>query len=142
VVNQCSRFCATDADCVGAGSLCLYTLGDGAGGTVPGVRVCSRACDPVTSAGCSSNAVCHVYRETPTSGRFLTDCAGPAGFGGPHGFCLDNSDCDQGTFCDTSLNECLAYCRSDLDCPFTDACYRFATPLIVGATEYGYCDYW
>ena len=145
VVNQCGRFCAGDTDCIGNGSLCTYTLGDGAGGTVPGVRVCSRACDPVTSTGCSSNAVCHVYREMPSAGRFLTDCAGPAGFGWEHDFCIDNTDCSRGTFCAASLGECLAYCntsRGDADCPFSDACYRFATPLVVGGVEYGYCDYW
>lgn len=143
-VNQCNRFCETDADCVGQGSLCAYTLNDGAGGSIPGVRVCSRACDPVTSAGCASDAVCHVFRETPSAGRYLTDCAGPAGFGWEHEFCVDNTDCDRGFFCATAYNECLAYCDrafGSLDCPFGDTCYAFATPLIVGTTEYGYCDY-
>lgn len=143
-VNQCNRFCDSDSDCVGAGSLCAYTLSDGAGGSIPGVRVCSRSCDPITSAGCVSNAVCHVYREMPSAGRFFTDCAGPAGFGFDHDFCIDNTDCERGFFCAESFGECLAYCnpaRGSADCVFGDTCYRFATPLIVGGTEYGYCDF-
>lgn len=139
-VNQCSRFCASDGDCVGDGSLCTYTLGDGAGGTIPGVRVCSRACDPVTSAGCSLSAVCHGYRDT--AGRPYTDCEGPAGTGGPHAFCTSDASCRRGTFCNPTFGECLAYCRSDFDCPLTDVCYRFATPFVVGGVEVGYCDYW
>ena len=140
VVNQCSRFCATDSDCIGTGSLCTYTLGDGAGGTVPGVRVCSRACDLVTSAGCSSSAGCHGYQDA--SGRPYTDCEGPAGTGGPHASCASDANCRRGTFCDPTWGECLAYCRSDFDCPLSDSCYRFATPFVVGGVEYGYCDYW
>lgn len=142
-VNQCMRFCASDGDCSGAGSICLYTLDDGAGGTVPGVRVCSRSCDPITSSGCTSAAACRIYRESGGAMRFLTDCAAPVGAGGQYSPCVDETSCQRGFAClDVGFgNECLRWCRVGAGgCSFGETCYGFTTPITIGGVQYGVCD--
>ncbi|RZO58222.1 MAG: hypothetical protein EVA89_19740 [Sandaracinaceae bacterium] len=147
-VNQCNRFCDSDADCVGGGSLCTYTLNDGMGGTVPGVRVCSKACDPVARTGCRSGAACHIFRESMGAMRAFLDCAAPVGFGTQGASCTDNGDCASGYACAGTPGTCLRYCDSAGTigtaggCRSSEACYGFATPLIVAGTEYGVCDAW
>lgn len=137
-LNQCHRFCNTDSDCVGAGSLCIYTLNDGMGGAIPGVRVCSRACDPVTNAGCPAGAACHIYQESTSPNRLFTDCAAPAGTGWEYTPCWDDSDCEPGLFCDGY--ECIPYCRIGGYCPYSEPCRQFNPPATIGGTTYGYCD--
>ena len=144
-VNQCGRFCASDAGCVGAGSLCIYTLSDGAGGSVPGVQVCSRACNPITSSGCSASAACHLFQESAGARRYHTDCIAPVGTGGQDAFCIDATDCRRGFAC--SGGYCLRYCNAPGTiagggCSFSEACYGFSPPLVIGSTEYGVCDWY
>lgn len=147
-LNQCNRFCDSDADCVGTGSLCTYTLNDGMGGTVPGVRVCSKACDPVGRTGCRSGAACHIFRESMGAMRYFFDCAGPVGLGTQGASCTDLTDCASGYACAGTPGTCLRYCDSvgtigtTGGCRSSEACYGFTTPLIVGGTEYGVCDAW
>ncbi len=146
-VNQCMRFCASDADCSGAGSICVYTIDDGAGGMVPGVRVCSRGCDPITSAGCTTSASCQIFQETAGSMRYFTDCMAPVGAGGQGASCADSTQCQRGFICLGTPGTCLRYCNAPGTiagggCSIFEACYGFTTPLIVGATEYGVCDLW
>jgi hypothetical protein len=143
-VNQCGRFCATDADCRGAGSVCAYTLDDGTGGSIPGVRVCSRSCNPLTSTGCVAGASCQIFEETGT-GRYFTDCTAPVGAGGQNAPCTTNEQCQRGFACVGTPGTCLRYCNEPNTiggggCSLTQACYGFTTPLRVGTTEYGVCD--
>ncbi len=145
-VSQCMRFCASDAGCAGPGSLCVYTIDDGAGGAVPGALVCSRSCDPITSAGCTAAASCQVFSETTGAMRYFTDCLAPVGAGGQGAACTDSTQCRRGFICLGTPGICLRYC----DEPgviggggcnvLTEACYGFTDPLIVGAAEYGVCD--
>ena len=139
--QQCTRYCGTDADCGGrAGALCIGTLNDGAGGTVPGVRTCTAGCNPVTSLGCAPGLGCAVYRESSGARRWLTDCGGPVGSGTQDAICFDDSDCAPGHACDGTY--CLRWCRVGVgsDCDFGYTCYRFTTPAVIGGTEYGVCD--
>ena len=141
--QQCTRYCGTDTDCGGrAGALCIGTLNDGAGGTVPGVRTCTAGCNPVTSLGCAPGLGCAVYRENSGAMRWLTDCGGPVGSGTQDAPCFDDSDCARGHLCDTMLGLCLSWCRVGVgsDCDFGYTCYRFTTPAVIGGTEYGVCD--
>jgi hypothetical protein len=80
--NMCSRVCSTDADCA-SGAVCVHTIDDGLGGTVPGLRFCSRVCTPSPSTGCAPNLACTVFRESAGLMRYFTDCAGPVGTGTP-----------------------------------------------------------
>ena len=145
-VNQCHRFCDTDSNCVGTGSLCAYTLSDGAGGAVPGARVCSRSCSPTAQTGCSAGTACHIFRESTGAMRYFFDCAAPVGTGGAYASCTDISDCRAGFACVGTPGTCLRYCSSvggsgvAAGCSSFELCYGFTTPLRVGTTEYGVCD--
>jgi hypothetical protein len=139
--NACGRFCATDANCVGEGSLCIYTLDDGMGGAVPGVTVCSRSCNPMTSAGCVSGSSCQIFQETAAPMRLFTDCLAPVGTGGRDAPCADSTGCQRGFIClnpDGFGNRCVRYCQDFLDCAFDQDCYG---PFEVGGSTYGYCDF-
>ncbi len=144
-VNECGRFCATDADCRGAGSLCIHTLSDGAGGSIPGVSVCSLDCDPITQSGCVSGSSCQIYQESSGSMRFFTDCAAPVGAGGQGATCTDSTNCQRGFGCVGSPGTCQRYCDEPATiagggCSASEACYGFTTPLVIGGIEYGVCD--
>lgn len=145
VTNMCMRFCATDANCVGAGSNCIYTIDDGMGGSVPGVTVCSRSCNPITSVGCVAGSSCQIFQETAAPMGFFTDCLAPVGPGTQFDPCTDATDCARGFTCVGMPGRCLAYCDEPntwpaAGCPFDQACYGFTTPLVIGSTEYGVCD--
>jgi hypothetical protein len=143
-VNQCNRFCETDTDCTGD-AICVYTLDDGSGGAVSGVRVCSSDCDPVTQVGCGSGAMCTIFSETMGLMRDFTGCTGPAGLGGQGAACTDAVDCQAGYACVGSPGTCLRWCDEPgsafaPECPAGLTCYGFTTPLTVGGVEYGVCD--
>jgi len=136
--NMCSRICATDADCA-SGALCVHTLGDGAGGTVPGLRFCSRVCTPAPNAGCAPGLACTLFQERVAPMRVFTDCAGPVG-SGRQGFpCVDETDCAGGFGCfDAGFgNECLSWCRvAAPSCPAGTTCQSVG---IAGGVEWGAC---
>lgn len=136
--RMCSRMCNTDADC-GSGSLCIHQIGDGMGGTVPGLRFCSRNCTPVPQAGCAPGLACSLFQETAGAMRTFTDCAGPTGTGTQGTFCVDETDCRAGYGCaDAGLgNQCLQFCRvASPSCPGATTCYSIG---IVGGVEWGLC---
>lgn len=139
--NQCNRFCDTDADCTG-GALCAYTLNDGTGGDIPGVRVCTRACNPLSGAGCVAGAKCTIFRESMGAMRYYTDCTAPVGAGGQFAACTSDEQCQSGFAC--VANECLRWCTqlgvAPGGCSAGLRCYGFTTPIVVGAVQYGVCD--
>ncbi len=144
-VNECNRFCASDTDCRGAGSLCVVTLNDGSGGAIPGVTLCSHSCDPRTSTGCVTGASCQIFQESTGAMRFFTDCAAPVGTGGQGAACTASSDCRRGYGCVGMPGMCMKYCDAPGmvaagGCGASQACYGFMTPLVVAGTEYGVCD--
>ncbi len=143
-VNMCNRFCNTDSEC--AGGLCLYTLDDGAGGTVPGVTVCSTSCNPITRAGCPTGTACRIFRESMGAMRYFSDCSAPVGSGGQGVACTDTSDCQSGYGCVGAPGQCLQWCTgigsigAAGGCAAGLRCYGFMTPITIGGTTYGVCD--
>lgn len=144
-INQCSRFCDTDADCAGNG-ICFYTLNDGMGGTVPNATLCTVDCDPVAQTGCRAGAMCTILQESAGAMRIFTDCIGPIGAGGQGAACASGTDCQAGYACVGSPGQCLRWCdRVGMigtagGCATGEACYGFMTPLTIGTTTYGVCD--
>jgi len=136
--------CATDLDCTGGG-FCLGEITDGTGATVPGVRTCTRACNPITQTGCATGLYCGVFRENTGAMRYLTDCAAPPGTGGLGASCFDDGDCRGGYLCididGFGLTTCNPWCNvlTGTGCPGFTTCFGFMTPVIISGVEYGVC---
>ncbi|MCA9605419.1 MAG: hypothetical protein KC619_07480 [Myxococcales bacterium] len=135
----CSRFCNSDTDCTGAGSICLLELDDGTGTSIPGVTLCTNNCNPASpGVGCPSTMGCEIYQESAGAMRIFTGCrpAGTAAEGDP---CVDPEDCGPGLFCGSGT--CYRWCRQPLgsECTGFTFCESFTDPAIVGGVEYGYC---
>lgn len=72
-VGYCAEFCDADTDCSG-GNICAVHLGDGAGGVLPDVSMCSSTCNLATASGCPSGLGCILAREGDGQQRFFTMC--------------------------------------------------------------------
>ncbi|MCS6799272.1 MAG: hypothetical protein NZ898_12225 [Myxococcota bacterium] len=144
----CVHYCATDADCSGAGALCILELSDGGGGTLPGIRLCTRSCDPITASGCPAGTTCQIFREAAGAMRWLTDCAVPVGMRRQGQPCDPMTlPCDRGFVCldpdgsgPRSL-QCLRWCDATrgTGCALGETCFGFMTPVVIGTVEYGVC---
>lgn len=71
-------------------------------------------------------------------------CQGPVGGGGVYTGCLADDECQAALICiDTgdifALPCCLSWCVTSADCGAGSSCYYLATPVYVGAVEYGVC---
>lgn len=143
-VNMCNRFCNLDSEC--AGGICFYTLNDGMGGSIPGVTICTTACDPIRLTGCPAGSACTIFQESMGAMRYFTDCTAPFGAGGQGAPCTDQANCRGGTSCFGMPGTCLTWCDrpgtigAAGGCRLGEACYGFMTPIRVGATTYGVCD--
>ena len=140
--NQCARVCRDDADCPGAGSLCLLDLGNG-------IRACTPDCDPVAQTGCATGLACRITRESDGDQRFFTTCD-VAGRGLQDDICDVNADCAAGNICiDYGF---WSYCEHYCDRPgFTGTTAGCAPgvpcagvtlggdPLQIGTVTYGTC---
>jgi hypothetical protein len=139
----CEHFCNSDADCTGAGALCLLTLDDGTGASIPGVTLCSLSCNLATNTGCPSGSACRLYSESAGAGRSLTHCAGPAGTGTEGALCTTDAECIAGYTCaDTGYgNECTQWCNytTGTGCALGYTCAPFSVAVVIGSTEYGVC---
>ncbi len=141
---MCMRFCDNDRDCTGPGSACALMLSTGSGtGSIPGVALCTRSCNPATNDGCPSGAACSVFSN---DGEFVTDCNAPAGTGGQGASCETDADCQASYGCidadgaagmDPAM--CLRWCRVGTSCT-TGTCTGFSPPLLIGGAEYGACS--
>lgn len=143
-VGACEHFCNTDADCTGAGALCLLTLDDGTGAAIPGVTLCSLSCNLITNSGCPSGSACRIFSEVGGAGRDLTHCDGPVGFGTTASLCTTDADCAAGYRCVNPTgggNECARWCdyTTGTGCGGGYTCTPFATPVVFGTREYGVC---
>lgn len=134
-LGMCTRYCASDSDCSGPGSLCLEL--DSAAS--PGVRVCTRSCDPIYGTGCRPGTTCNVYQESGGAMRFLTDCTGPVGTRDTYFPCSTDRDCAENHAC--VGGECLRWCDyfTDEGCDFLDICLRPNPRILVDGVEYGFC---
>lgn len=139
--NMCSHFCAADADC--SGGLCIHTLNDGAGGTLPGVTLCTRSCDPIAQTGCAVGLYCDIFQERTGAMRYFTDCTAPSGSVGDGGICSATATCRPGDLCidtGTGVTTCQRWCRyPGGTCPGGQTCFELAPAIIIGATDYGVC---
>lgn len=151
---QCRRYCATDADCTGGGSLCLISITSG-GNPVPGAVTCTKDCDAVATAnptGCPTGMACHLFVDDPDNSlptasgdeRFLTDCL-TAGAGTDNASCAANgmTDCAPGHDCVNlgGNNVCKQTCAYPGGACAVGACQRYAAPRpIINGQEYGVCN--
>ena len=144
--NICSRFCNADFECA-SGALCLITLGDGSGGTLPGVTLCTHACDPVRQTGCPAGAGCDIFQESAGAMRTFADCAAPVGTRVQGQSCAAASDCAGGYACidpdgpGGTPQQCMHWClvASGFGCGGGTTCTGFSTAVRVGGIEYGVC---
>lgn len=144
----CAEFCNLDSDC-DSGGLCVITLDDGSGGSLPGIKLCTNACDPVAQTGCRSGAYCDVFRESAGAMRYFTDCTAPAAGTGTQGTaCASPDDCQSGFACidpDGSTGampqQCMHWCNRSTGsgCAAGETCFGFDPALDAGGTEYGVC---
>lgn len=72
-VGYCAPFCDADTDCTG-GTICAVKLGDGAGGVIDGVSMCSSTCNLATASGCPTGLGCILANEADGQQRFFTMC--------------------------------------------------------------------
>jgi len=118
--RRCLRFCSTNADCSTAhgtaASGCFYTMNDGSGGTLPGVRFCTAGCDTRADTGCNAGQTC---RPEGDSTGLWADCS-TAGSGTQGAGCALGGDtaCAAHHVClgSGSAARCSRYCSADGDC--------------------------
>lgn len=137
--SVCSKYCDTDAQC--GGGLCALTLNDGSGGMVPGIKLCSDACDPTSAAGCPAglNLGCQIGQTE--AGVTFAVCSG-AGAGTQGTTCTDEEDCAPGYGCfNTGTTQCLKWCKPpNGTCPAGASCLSFNPAVYLGGVEYGVCN--
>lgn len=143
-LGLCHEYCENDTQCTAPGGLCTIQITYGSPPMiVPGARVCSPNCNPLTSTGCPVDWGCHVYRNT-TEMRSFTSCA-MAGAGDHGTTCVDDDTCAAGLSCVNTGggSVCLKNCNvtTNLGCSTLpgSSCVGFADPAVIGATEYGVC---
>lgn len=132
-VGMCFQFCAAQTDCSGAGAYCLPLVSTA---SFPGA--CTHACNLLTGSGCPSGTKCNIYGLEGSDDLF-TDCTSDVGTGAAGSYCTGEADCRSGTFCATSIGECVAYCTSPGSACSGGLCNSFDPPAYVGTTEFGYC---
>jgi hypothetical protein len=141
--GACKPFCATSADCPGAGRECQQTEVNVGGQaiTVPAMFTCTAGCDPVNPGlVCGSGVTCLF------TGGTTTDCYS-AGTGVGPGACSANQGlaCAPGNVCidttsTTGTYSCLGWCRlSATDCPAGYTCTQLNTKPTLAGVEYGAC---
>jgi hypothetical protein len=144
--SMCAKACDDDAQCGGPGGLCIRELGDGNGGSIPDVLLCTESCDPSTSAGCPAKGTgCQVGREEAGQGRFFTVCAA-SGAGKQGASCMSNADCAPsfGCFSDGISKQCMKNCKvASPSCPAGTQCYEITVEMelvMIGNEQYGACS--
>jgi hypothetical protein len=145
--NTCAEFCKTDDVCDSPGGLCVITLGDGAGGTVPDVLLCSDNCDLVTSQGCTQADTACQLGLTQNNQPF-TLCV-PSGTGLDQDLCADSSECAPGYAClptTNNDNRCFQWCRvggpacDDATLTCTALEVTTGVELMIGSETFGVCN--
>ncbi len=136
---MCLRYCGSDADCTGPGSICFWELGDGTGGSA-GATVCTRSCDPVSNTGCPSGTMCLPLQEAAGAMRFFTQCIGPAGTRPSWSTCTADTDCSPGHGCVDRT--CYRWCRvggGGVECGAFESCVPVTPAVMIGSVRYGVC---
>jgi hypothetical protein len=141
-VATCMAFCEDDNDCVAPGGLCVVTLSDGMGGSIPDATLCTENCNPISNVGCPvAGTSCQVGQESTGLMRFLTFCT-EAGNKTQYALCNPSAnDCAPGYGCfnDGIDDLCLKYCDFGNGgvCPAGASC--FDIQVQIGNTFYGAC---
>lgn len=142
--GYCGEFCEVDGDC--APQICGVKLGDGAGGELPGVTLCSSGCDPASSAGCPAGMGCVLGREGAGAERFFFMCF-PAGTATDGALCATADVCAPGYGCYDNGTDTACYRNCDVDndlCPGAQLCYALndenAAPVVVDGYSLGVCQ--
>ncbi|MBW2454540.1 MAG: hypothetical protein JRI68_08515 [Deltaproteobacteria bacterium] len=134
--SQCFKYCATDDDCSGFGSICIMQLQD-----YP-ERFCSVNCDPPSGNGCDvAGTKCEaLYSQDDL--KWFTLCA-MAGTGTQLADCATNGlqDCADGYGCfnDGNQDVCLQYCNMDSPSCAAGTCQDISNPIMIGSAHYGVC---
>ncbi len=137
----CHRWCETDAHCSGVGSRCVFERRDLDGNPLPfPARLCSIACDPITSAGCSMVDSCQILTATTMGTMAATDCRTVSSFPFPFPSCFDDTFCPRGEACVDSA--CQRYCRVGVasDCRSPARCVPLMGDPVIGGVAYGSCQ--
>lgn len=141
--GYCGEFCAADADC--GANICAVQLGDGAGGVLPDVTLCSSSCDPGSAVGCPAGLGCVLGQESAGQQRFFFMCF-EAGSVGEGGVCASAADCQVGFGCynNGTNNVCFRNCNvATQNCP-GQTCFALndqnMLPVVVGSYQVGVCQ--
>ena len=133
-MGMCFHYCAAHSDCTGSGAYCLPMTT-----TVSFPGMCTHACNLTGGSGCPSGTKCGLYGLEGSTDSF-TDCTSDVGYGSAGSSCYAEGDCRAGTFCATSIGECVAYCTGIGSSCSGGICHSFTDPAGVGGVGYGYCD--
>jgi hypothetical protein len=133
----CKPFCQSADDCPGVRRECLQVelFSAGVATAVPGLFVCTAACDPIDPVGtCGPGLGCFFTSDSgPGTDCFGTDSAVGAGA------CAAGESCAPGYVC-VDQSDCLKWCRvgNPNDCG-TDACGGLLFAPTIDGVQYGVC---
>jgi hypothetical protein len=141
-VGYCAPFCDVDTDC-GSPTICALELGDGQGGTIPDVTMCSSTCNLANASGCPSGLGCVLAQEADGLERFFTMCfaAGTATSGAcpDPGVCAPGFGCYNNGTADVCIQNCnvnAPVCGAGTCVPINDA---NGQPIVVNGFAVGAC---
>ncbi len=153
-IGSCKKYCDADADCGTPRGKCVIEITSG-GVPLAGIPItCSSNCDPtnvVASGLCPATMKCGLFTTTFNGVTHnIADCApatasGTQGVNCKVGAAADDKLCAQDFLCTSvdsgTTNNCRRICNKTLNtgCGAL-TCIGFATPNIVGGTEYGVCN--
>lgn len=132
---RCSIPCLRNDQCA-SGTVCFVSLGyETQLGNGDRYGRCEDFCDPVGTAGCTTGAC----RMLPTSSA-NTFCGDYANVN-PGTSCILDEECGRGQTCVRYSNgqACGRLCHSNLDCPLSESCLSFTTPIFVRGQMVGVC---
>jgi hypothetical protein len=143
--GTCERICEDASDCV-AGAKCV-TAPKATGGLIPGLKICTSNCEPVTASPCGPGVTCAFDSSADVQGF---DCF-VSGLKKEAAACTASRDCDKGLLCldGATADTCERWCTPiDTTFPTTmnncttagkTKCIAFGTPFIRNGVEFGVC---
>jgi hypothetical protein len=138
--GTCKRYCNSASDCPAVAGLqnCVQTTWSDDNTNIPGVKVCSRICDPAHPQSPTAPLLaCPTGFSCQASSTGLSYCLQSTPL--PSGStCTTAVDCMPGYYC-TVGGECNKYCLGNADCPSGKTCVAFTTTTLAGTYSVGYC---